>query len=359
MKGLVIKKHSNFYYVRSFDDEKVYECMLRERLKKENIEILAGDIVEIEEAKQDSLQAVISNNEERYSYISRPNIANMDQNIIVISLNKPAVNLLTIDRFIIHSQLSGLKTVLCINKCDLKDKKKLLPAIKDIYNPLGIEILEISALNLTGMNSLKETLKNKKSVLSGPSGVGKSTIINALKPGLNLRVGFVGNKSEKGTHTTRHSELIYLADNDPAEGIIADTPGFSYLKFDQNLPEEIEKQFLEFIPYKNDCYYNDCIHLNETDCNVKANLCSIPPSRYESYCKFIEEAFKYKEYLSSSSTKDEGMTKTIDASGKNQIRRLKLGYELVDSSRKSSKQKLSTIRTTENTDECETDSIDY
>ncbi|MGD9581144.1 MAG: ribosome small subunit-dependent GTPase A [Vampirovibrionia bacterium] len=357
MKGLIVKKHSNFYYVK-VSDNKIYECMLRERLKKEHQEVLVGDYVELEEPNDDTLQAVISTIEDRISYISRPNIANMQQNIIVMALNKPAIDLNQLDRFVIHTLIAGLKPVICINKCDLKDKKQILPVIRELYPSLGIDVLEVSAINCTGLDTLKELLKDKKNVFSGPSGVGKSTIINALKPGANLRVGNIGAKSNKGTHTTRHSELVYIDIDADNQCIIADTPGFSYLKFDKYLPDVIEKQFLEFEPYRKDCYYNDCIHLNEAECGVKNNLDKISDSRYDSYCKFVSEALEYKDKLYSMSTKEESITKAVNSSGKNDKQRLKLGYNLVEQSRKSYKQKLSSISSSDNTEDLYDDSID-
>lgn len=356
MKGLIVKKHSNFYYVKT--DNTTYECMLRERLKKEHIEVLVGDYVEIEEMNDDTNQAVINNVEDRSSYISRPNIANMEQNIIIMAVNKPPLSLTQLDRFITHTLIAGIKPVICINKCDLKDKKGILPKVKEVYSSIGLEVLEVSAIKETGLDTLIEKLKNKKNVFSGPSGVGKSTIINALKPGVNLKVGNIGSKSNQGTHTTRHSELIYIDFANDSQGIIADTPGFSYLKFDKYMPEIVEKEFTEFTPYRNDCYYSDCIHINEVECGVKDNLDKIHPSRYDSYCKFISEALEYKENIYSISTKEESKTKAVNSAGKNDQQRLKLGYNLVEESRKSYKQKLSSFSSSNNTKENDDDSLD-
>jgi ribosome biogenesis GTPase len=325
--------------------------MLRERLKKEDIAVLVGDYVEIEELNEETKQAVITQLHERESYISRPHIANMEQNIIIMSLNKPPLSFMQLDRFITHTCIAGLEMVICINKCDFKDKKNILPALKEIYNPLNIQTIELSAKTLMGFESFIEVIKNKKNIFSGPSGVGKSTILNILKPGINLRTGNIGSKSNKGTHTTRHTELIFLDFKDNSTGIIADTPGFSYLKFDRYLPETIEASFPEFLDYKDGCYYSDCLHINEVDCNVKANLDKISQTRYESYCRFISEALEYKAKLFETSTKEEGKIKTIDSSGQQQIRRLKLGHDLVDPSRKTYKQKLSSYKFTDDLEE--------
>ena len=322
--------------------------MLRERLKKEGIEIVVGDYVEIDETNNTTKQAVITTLYERITYINRPSLANMDQNIIVMSLSQPNINLNTLDRFLTQSQIFKLNKIICINKCDLNDKYNILPNIRTLYSSLNEKIIEISAKNQIGLEQLKDLLKNKRTVLSGPSGVGKSTIIKALRPDLNIKIGNIGSKSQKGTHTTRHSELIAVNPNEIHSGLIADTAGFTYLKFDKFLPEEIEKQFNEFIPLKKLCLYSNCLHLKEANCGVRDNLSSIYQSRYDNYCKFIEETMEYKEKISSSSIKDEGKVKTINSSGNNKIRKLKLGHNLTDVSRKSYKQKLTSIIANQN-----------
>lgn len=348
MKGLLIKTHSNFYYVKNTENNNIYECMLRERLKKEDHDIIVGDYVEVDEINDQNNQAVITNLYPRKTYITRPHIANMDQNIIIMALNQPPLDFTQLDRYITHTKLFGLELCLCINKCDLKDKKNVLPKLYEIYEPLGIKVIEVSAKNQTGLDKLLEYLKNRKSIFSGPSGVGKSTILNSLDPQLNLKTGLIGKKSNQGTHTTRHTELLFINSESNQNTIIADTPGFSYLKFNKCLPEKVETQFPEFKNLKQNCYYSDCLHINELNCSIKDNMDKIAESRYKSYCRFITEALEYKELLYSISSKDEGRTKTIDSSGENQVSKLKLGHNLVDTSRKSYNQRLNKIKTVNN-----------
>lgn len=343
MKGQVFKRHTDFYYVINKESQEVYECKRRERLKKEQKEVVVGDLVEFDVVNEEAQQGVITTILPRKSFITRPPIANIDQNIIIMSLREPLLDISQLDRFIVHTQLANLEMVVFINKMDLKDKKKLLPQIKEIYADLNIEIIEMSAKMHLNLELLAEKLKNKKTVFSGPSGVGKSTIINLLKPDANLKTNYVSSKTQRGMHTTRHVELFELTFDDGSTATIADSPGFSYLKFDKYLPEEIKEQFPEFKPYEDQCYFADCMHITEEDCAVKDNLDKISQSRYISYCKFVEEAVEYKNRISTRSIKEESNIKNIDSKGTSSKKRLKLGHQLVESSRKTYKQKLSSI----------------
>ena len=317
--GKVIKKHSDFIYVKS--DAELFECKIRERLKKEKIEILVGDNVKIEEINPENNQAVITEVLERNNFLSRPAIANIDQIIIVASLFEPELDFIQLNRYLCMAKLHDIPAIICINKIDIDkntDKKSKIPGI---YEPLGYKIIFTSALEGLGMENFKKLLSDKTSVLSGMSGVGKSSLLNNLCPYLNLKTKDVSFKLKRGTHTTRHVELISISDST----YVADTPGFSYLKFDNIMPNKVNDLFNEIKALSKECYFSDCLHLNEKNCNVINNLDKIDSTRYESYKIFVEEAFEHKKKITYSGTKKEEVTKFIDAPGRKKTKLIKLG----------------------------------
>ncbi len=290
-KGQIFKIHSDFYYVES--ENKHYECKLREVIKKQKQKVFVGDFVEFE-------NGAIVNILPRQNFITRPTVANVDQVIIISAVKEPELSFLQLNRYIAFAKYHNLKTVLCFNKNDLSDDDKTIEKVFSIYEPLGFDILFTSALEGFGLEEFKEILNGKTSVLCGSSGVGKSSLINAVS-GINLRTKEVSEKTGRGTHTTRHSEIISIAENTR----IVDTPGFSNLKFDFLLPNEVDTLFAEIHPYKEYCKFQDCLHNNETDCAVKAHLGEIDMTRYESYIAFVEEAKEYKEKVKYQGVKSE------------------------------------------------------
>ena len=236
----------------------------------------------------------------RKNYITRPTVANIDQVIIISAVKEPELNFLQLNRYIAFAKYHNLKTVLCFNKNDLSDNDKTIERVFSIYEPLGYEILFTSALEGYGLDEFKNILGNKTSVLCGASGVGKSSLINAVS-GINLRTKEVSDKTGRGTHTTRHCEIISINEGSR----IVDTPGFSNLKFDFLLPNEVDLLFTEMIPYKGQCKFQDCLHINETDCAIKAHIGEIDETRYESYIAFVDEAKEYKEKIKYQGLKSE------------------------------------------------------
>ena len=200
-----------------------------------------------------------------------------------------------------------INTVLCFNKEDLKWDKHLREKIKKIYTPLGYEIVYTSATEHKGLKAFEKLLAGKTSVLCGNSGVGKSSLVNAINPALNLRTKEISSKTQRGTHTTRHCEIIKL--NDTSR--IVDTPGFSNVRFDFLLPTEVGELFQEISQLKDKCKYSDCLHINETECNVLKNIEKIAPTRYESYISFVEEAKEYKEKIKYEGKKEEHSKKFV------------------------------------------------
>ncbi len=315
----VIKRHSDFIYVKS--DSGIFECKVRERLKKEKVEILVGDNVKIEEINPETNQAVITELFERKNFIPRPSIANIDQIIIVASLFEPDLDFIQLNRYLCHAKLYGIPAIICINKIDIDRDSEKIDEIKNIYEPLEYKLVFTSALENSGLEDLKKLLKNKISVMSGMSGVGKSSLLNKLCPGLNLKIKDVSSKLKRGTHSTRHIEFITVDKN----SYVADTPGFSYLKFDTIMPAEINNLFDEIKKFSQTCYFSDCLHLNEKGCNVINNLDKINEKRYESYKIFVEEAFEYKKKITYSGNKKEETTKYIDAPGGKKTKLIKVG----------------------------------
>ena len=294
-KGQIYKIHSDFYYV--FANEKIFECKLREVLKKTKQSVLVGDFVEFED---NAITKVLP----RTNYIPRPSVANIDQIIIISAVKEPDLSFSQLNRYISFAKYYGIEAVLCFNKNDLSFDDKIIEKVFSIYEPLGYDILFTSALEKLGIEEFKEILDGKTSVLCGSSGVGKSSLINSVS-GLNLRTKEVSDKTQRGTHTTRHCEIITLNKNTR----IVDTPGFSNLKFDFILPHDVDKLFPEINKYRANCKFQDCLHINENDCAVKNNLYKIDKTRYQSYIEFVEEAKNYKEKVKYQGIKTEAAHK--------------------------------------------------
>jgi len=298
-EGQVYKIHSDFYYVD--DGTNNYECKIREVLKKQKEKILVGDFVEFD-------NGVIENIIPRKNFITRPSVANVDQIIIVSALKEPDLDLHQLNRYIALAKYHNIPTKLCFNKSDLKWEKHLKEKITSIYKPLGFEIIITSATELSGIKSFEKLLADKTSVLCGNSGAGKSSLINAIYPELNLKTKAVSEKTQRGTHTTRHCEIIKL--NEYSR--IIDTPGFSNARFDFILPADVDLLFDDITPYKEGCKFNNCLHINESGCNVLKNINKIDETRYESYLEFVNEAKEYKEKIKYEGIKTESLKKTFN-----------------------------------------------
>lgn len=298
-QGQIYKIHSDFYYVESNGEN--FECKIREVLKKQKEKILVGDFVEFENGHITKLLP-------RKNFIKRPSVANIDQIIIVSALKEPDLNLHQLNRYITLAKYYKIPTVLCFNKEDLKWDKHLKVDIKDIYEQLGYKTVYTSATEHCGIKAFEEVLNDKTSVLCGNSGVGKSSLINAINPNSHLKTKQVSEKTHKGTHTTRHCEIIKINENSR----IVDTPGFSNVRFDFILPADIDNLFDEIAKFKDGCKYSDCLHINEDGCNVLDNIDKIDSSRYESYLEFVSEAKEYKEKIKYEGKKEEHSKKTVN-----------------------------------------------
>ncbi len=329
MQGRVIKIFSDFYYVDTSIG--IIEAKLRSVLKKRFLEVYTGDYVELEQLDKNSKQAFISNIKERKTVLSRPRTANVTRIIIVSALKEPDLDIEQLNRYIALCEFHKIEPVLCFNKEDILETEKLKQEITQIYEPLGYKILFTSALEKTGLKELKPILCNHTTVLCGSSGAGKSSLINALLNFSKLKTAPVSDKTKRGTHTTRHCELIHTEENT----YIADTPGFSHLKFDFLLPSEIQKLFTEFNNKTYACKYKNCLHTGEAGCAFNEVIQNMHQTRYDSYKKFILEAKEYEEKISNRSIKNEGAAKY----NQNKIQ-TKISNKKRELTRKTAKQKL-------------------
>jgi len=320
--GQIYKIHSNFYYV--YDGTQSYECKIREVLKKQKERILVGDFVEFN-------SGVIESIVNRKNYISRPSVANIDQIVIVSALKEPDLNLTQLNRYIALAKYHRIKPVLCFNKSDLKWDRHLKDKILSIYENLGYEVVFTSATEHKGLKEFEKLLKGKVSVLCGSSGAGKSSLVNALNPNLNLRTKEVSEKLQRGTHTTRHCEILKINQ----DSLMVDTPGFSNVRFDFIMPADVDLLFDEIAEYRGCCKYGDCLHINEDGCSVLANLDKIDISRYESYLAFVEEAREYKERVKYEGRKVEHSKKIV-----NDKQVAKIGSKKRQSARNTMKQQI-------------------
>jgi len=296
MEGQIYKIHSDFYYVQVCG--KSYECKIREVLKKQQLKPVTGDFVEFD-------NGVISKILPRKTYIPRPSVANVDQIVVVSALKHPDLDFHQLNRYIALARYYKIPISLCFNKEDLEPYKDIRERIISIYENLGYKVVFTSALEHKGLEEFRKLLEGKISALCGGSGVGKSSLINALNPKVQLRTKEVSEKLNRGTHTTRHCEIVPLSEN----SAIVDTPGFSNVRFDFILPHEVDLLFPEMLEFREGCKYGDCLHINEDGCEVLNNIDKIAESRYESYIEFVAEALEYKEKIKYNGIKQESALK--------------------------------------------------
>jgi len=270
-----------------------YECTVRRVLRTMSREarnvVVAGDRVLFLPAPGE--QGVIERVQPRRGTLSRVSggrehviVSNVDQVLIVASAAEPPLKPSLIDRFLISAQKGDVHAVVCINKCDLVEPARLQP-MAGLYAQLGYDVVSTSALQANGLSRLKHLLRNKETVLAGQSGVGKSSLINALEPQLGLKTSAVSQDSGKGRHTTRSARLMQL----PSGGWVVDTPGIRQFELWDVQPEEVEGYFVEFRPFVPWCKFPDCTHTHETKCAVKSAVDTglISEARYQSYRKII------------------------------------------------------------------------
>lgn len=291
MQGKIIRGIAGFYYVHTADG--VYECKARGVFRKDNRKPLVGDdvlmdVVDPEEKKGNIVELL-----ERKSELIRPAVANVDQALVIFAVMNPEPNFNLLDRFLILMAQQGLSCVICFNKADLDQEGKAQEAY-EIYKNSGCKILVFSAKEGKGTEELEALLKGKTTTVAGPSGVGKSTLINSLQKSVVMETGAVSEKIKRGKHTTRHTELIAI-DKDT---YILDTPGFSSLGLFDLEKEDLAGFYPEFVPFEKYCRFGGCSHISEPDCGVKEALqeSKISPVRYENYCLLYEELKQKKRY---------------------------------------------------------------
>ena len=288
LEGIILKGIGGFYYVEAADE--VYECKARGVFRKSGIKPLAGDRVEI--SVNDKAENTIDVIKERSSLMLRPPVANIDRLFIVASAKEPSPVMLIIDRLTAIAVSRGIEPVIVFTKSDLAPVDKYV----EIYRNAGIKTIAVSSINGEGVEEVKVELKNHISAFCGNSGVGKSTLLNAINPSLGLKTAEISDKLGRGRHTTRQSELFKVEG-----GYVADTPGFSSLELEETeiiLKDDLPYAFPEFEQYLGQCKFTTCLHVKDKGCRVIEAVESgdIPKSRHESYCAMMEQAKEIKEW---------------------------------------------------------------
>lgn len=287
MQGLIIQNVSNTYTVKT--ENKLFKCIAKGKLKKENISPVVGDKVIIEVLNDN--EAIISEILPRNNYIKRPKISNITKLIFVVSTKLPKPDLLMLDKQLAFAEFNNINSVICINKIDLSNKD--CEEIEEIYKTVGYKIIKTNALTREGIGILKNELKENISVFSGNSGVGKSSLINAIFNNQITKEGEISSKNKKGKNTTTITKIYEIKEN----SYIADTPGFSSFEIDEIKSKNLYKYFIDFKDkYLQKCEFLGCSHIKEEKCGIRQMVDKniINENRYENYIKIYNE-LKNKE----------------------------------------------------------------
>ena len=292
MQGKIIKGIAGFYYVHVVEFG-VYECKAKGIFRKDKKKPLVGDDVEIEVLSEVEKTGSIINIFERKNELIRPAVANINQALVVFAAAKPSPHFNLLDRFLVMMQTKEIPVILCFNKEDIASEEKL-SELAEIYEKCGCQLIFVSAKEEKNMETLRRMLEGKTTAIAGPSGVGKSSIINLLNPKANMETGSISRKIERGKHTTRHSELFMIGE----DSYIMDTPGFSSLYVNDFEKEELKYYFPEFELYEGQCRFNGCDHIHEPGCAVKEAVekGKIHAVRYEDYKELYEELKNKRRY---------------------------------------------------------------
>lgn len=291
-QGKIVKGIAGFYYVYVAGSG-LYECKAKGVFRKKKIKPLVGDDVQIDIISEEEKTGNVEEICPRKNALVRPAVANVDQAMVIFAATSPKPNLNLLDRFLYMMEQQGVPAVICFNKCDLASEEELR-VLRESYQASGYPLLFISAAEEEGTDRVREQLAGKTTTVAGPSGVGKSTLINLLSPDIQMETGAISEKIQRGKHTTRHSELITLDDST----YIFDTPGFSSLSTDFFDLEQISEYLPEFADYAPYCRFTGCSHINEPDCKVKEALKEgkISRSRYENYVQIYNELKDKRKY---------------------------------------------------------------
>ena len=292
MQGKIIKGIAGFYYIYA-EDGNVYECKAKGIFRKDNFKPLVGDNVEItvlnEEEKEGSVTSILP----RRNSLIRPAVANVDQAFLIFAMENPKPNFLLLDRFLMMMKQQEIPAVICFNKKDVGEKEEM-EKLYEIYTGCGYRVVLSSTYEGEGMDEIHEILKGKKTVVAGPSGVGKSSITNCMQGEVQMETGEISKKLKRGKHTTRHSQVIPVEKNT----FLVDTPGFSSLYLTDMKEEELRDYFPEFVMYEPQCRFQGCMHIHEPGCAVKKALSEgkISQQRYDNYLALYEELKEKRRY---------------------------------------------------------------
>ncbi len=286
LKGRIIKGIGGFYYVDAAGV--LYETRARGLFRKQGKTPLVGDIAEIDQINEDDKTAFLVGIEDRKTELIRPAVANVDQVFIIFSCHHPKPNFGLLDRYLINMEKQSVKTYIILSKTDLLDDE-ITDEMAGIYESAGYDVIKLSNITGEGMDKVKDILRGKMTVLSGPSGVGKSSFINGLVPEYKGETGEISKKLGKGKNTTRHAEIIPVPDME--DTFVIDTPGYTSLELLVEDENDIRYYIREFEDLNDKCKYTGCVHIAEPSCVVKEKLEAgeISEQRYKSYVDIFNE----------------------------------------------------------------------